>query len=458
MKDLHQLPKLSDSMSYLYVEHCIIEQNALAIEQIDKRGRTMIPAANLTMLMLGPGTSITHAAIKSLADNGCGVQWVGQDATYFYAHGQGETRQSKHLLHQARLVSDPTLRLAVCQRMYKKRFEDELDDVLTIQQLRGKEGARVRMAYEKASILYKVPWDGRNYDRQNWGNASPINRALSMANALLYGVCHSAIISGGYSPALGFIHTGKQRSFVFDIADLYKVDLTIPIAFQVTGESPHRIGARVRKACRAAFKQSALLKRILPDIAQLLDLPASTDSSSSSADADMARPEPLWTPPSEKPIAALQTQAECSTKNIGLLKEESEKPKKNVKSVSENSETDLADAIVPHIPKILPVKEQPKEKPILKAIPFANKKDRDPLALRRERAVKGLRGRWKVEKLEYPNTWRVITNSGLPGYIIYEKDDHISCDCPDYDKNELDACKHTFAVEIWRDQKTENKD
>lgn len=462
MQDLHQLPKLSDSMSYLYVEHCIIEQNALAVEQIDKRGRTMIPAANLTVLMLGPGTSITHAAIKSLADNGCGIIWVGQDATHFYAQGSGETRQSKHLLHQARLVSDPALRLAVCQRMYRKRFEGELDSAVTIQELRGKEGARVRMAYEKASILYKVPWDGRNYDRQNWGGSDPINRALSSANALLYGVCHAAIVSGGYSPALGFVHTGKQRSFVFDIADLYKVDLTIPIAFQVVGESPHRIGARVRKACRDAFKRDALLNRILPDIAELLDLPAEDLSTAFPADADMARPEPLWTPPSEvaiKSTTAPQMQVGCFAKNTEILREKErengKKQKKSMQSVKpvlnlvEVSVDKLEDAIVPHIPKVLPVKENPKEeKPVLKTIPFEKKKDKDPLELRRERAEKGLAGRWKVEKLEYPNTWRVFTNSGPPGYIVFEKNGHISCDCPDYDKNELDACKHTFAVEI----------
>ena len=448
MQDLHQLPKLSDSMSYLYVEHCIIEQNALAVEQIDKRGRTMIPAANLTVLMLGPGTSITHAAIKSLADNGCGIIWVGQDATHFYAQGSGETRQSKHLLHQARLVSDPALRLAVCQRMYRKRFEGELDSAVTIQQLRGKEGARVRMAYEKASILYKVPWDGRNYDRQDWGGSDPINRALSSANSLLYGVCHAAIVSGGYSPALGFVHTGKQRSFVFDIADLYKVDLTIPIAFQVVGESPNRIGARVREACRAAFKRDALLKRILPDIAELLDLPAELLSTASPADADMSRPEPLWTPPSEVSTTAPQVQVGCSAK---ILREKERKDSKNVGACPCGRPTKSEDAIVPHIPKVLPVKDELKEeKSSLTTIPFEKKTDKDPLELRRERAKKGLAGRWKVEKLEYPNTWRVITNSGPPGYIVFEKDKHLSCSCPDYDKNELDACKHTFAIEIWR--------
>ncbi len=421
MKDLHQLPKLSDSLSYLYVEHCIIEQNALAVEQIDKRGRTMIPAANLTVLLLGPGTSITHAAIKSLGENGCGVLWVGEDATHFYAHGSGETRRAYHLLHQAKLVSIPELREAVCQRMYRKRFEDALEENLTIQQLRGKEGARIRMAYEKASILYNVPWQGRNYDRQQWGKSDHINRALSAAHALLYGVCHAAIISGGYSPALGFIHTGKQRSFVFDIADLYKVEMTIPVAFQVASEGTYRLDQRVRKACRAVFKKEKLLQRILPDIEELLNLPDQVIEAAAEADVDMARPEPLWDPPVE--IAE-------------------PKPK---------------DASVPHLPAPATIKETisappADDPPPIPPVPFTPKEEKSPLELRRERAEKGMAGKWTVEKLEYPKTWRVITQSGPPGYIVFEKDGDLSCDCPDYDRNELDACKHTIALEIWRER------
>jgi CRISPR-associated protein Cas1 len=441
MQDLHQLPKLSDSVSYLYVEHCLIEQSALAVEKIDKRGRTMIPAANLTVLMLGPGTSITHAAIKALADNGCGIIWVGQDATHFYAHGSGETRQAHHLLHQARLVSDPALRLAVCQRMYRMRFVDKPEENLSIQQLRGKEGARVRMAYEKASILYKVPWSGRNYDRQDWGGSDPINRALSSANALLYGLCHSAIVSGGYSPALGFIHTGKQRSFVFDVADLYKTDLTIPIAFQVVSESPFDLDTRVRSACRAAFRQSGLLKRILPDIARLLALPPEEAFSASPADTDMARPEPLWTPPDEK---CLQDRNELPLDTSKQKVETCVMPRNTIYP----QETE--DAKVPHIPAKIPLDEpQDGKEPALKTVPFPKKKKKDPLTLRRERAQKGLQSNWIVRKIKYTNTWRVFTESGPPGYIVADEDGTLVCNCPDYEKQKLQACKHTFAVQLW---------
>ncbi len=296
MQDLHQLPKLSDSLSYLYVEHVIIEQKAKAIELFDKEGRTLVPAAALSVLLIGPGTRITHAAVKTLADNGCSIVWVGEDSTKFYAAGVGETRRAYHLLHQARLASDPKQRLEVCKRMYHYRFQDTFDDTLTIQQLRGMEGARVRTAYAQASMRYGVTWNGRRYKFSNWGDSDPINRALSAANALLNGLCHAAIISGGYSPALGFIHTGLQLSFVYDIADLYKVELTIPTAFRVTGESTEKLEPRVRAACRQAFKEAKLLQRILPDIAHLLDIPSATLNAAKDADNGAGRAEPLWDP------------------------------------------------------------------------------------------------------------------------------------------------------------------
>ena len=294
MRDLHELPKLRDSLSYLYVEHGRIEQKYKAVELLDEEGRTMIPAAALTVLMLGPGTSITHAAVRALADNGCLIVWCGEDGTRCYAQGGGETRKAYHLLRQAELASDPEQRLQVVLRMYALRFGDQLDESLTLPQIRGLEGVRVREAYADASRQYGVEWKGRRYDRKSWGRGDPINRSLSAANALLNGLCHAAIVSGGYSPALGFIHTGKQLSFVYDIADLYKVGVTIPVAFQVVGESSEQVEPRVREACRDAFREHRLLSRILPDIDWLLNLSDEVLAAGGEADSDGARPEPLW--------------------------------------------------------------------------------------------------------------------------------------------------------------------
>ncbi len=296
MRDLHELPKLRDSLSYLYVEHAILDQKNSAVQVVDKDGRTMVPIAALCVLMLGPGTSITHAAIKALADNGCTVVWTGEDVTRCYACGTGETRKAYHLLRQAELASDPHKRMSVVLRMYEKRFGKRLEPGLSIEQIRGMEGARVRQVYAAASFTHRVAWHGRCYDRADWGKGDPINRALSAANALLNGLCHAAIVSGGYSPALGFIHTGKQLSFVYDIADLYKADVTIPIAFEAVGQSSSEVERRVRAACRQKFKESKLLDRVLPDIDQLLDIHTSDIPEVGDTDADPALPEPLWSP------------------------------------------------------------------------------------------------------------------------------------------------------------------
>ncbi|MEW5956215.1 MAG: type I-E CRISPR-associated endonuclease Cas1e [Chloroflexota bacterium] len=300
MRNLQELPKLRDGLSYLYLEHGRLEQDSKSVAFIDKnKGVTPLPAAALAVLMLGPGTSVTHAAVKALADNGCLLLWTGEDGMRLYAQGSGETRKAYHLLRQAELAGDPDKRLGVVRRMYEIRFVEPLDPGLSLPQIRGMEGVRVREAYARASREFGVEWHGRRYDRQNWGNADPINQALSAANALLNGLCHAAIVSGGYSPALGFIHTGKQLSFVYDIADLYKAEITIPVAFWAVSLGTTDLYKRVRLGCREAFKTQRLLDRILPDIDRLLDIAGMPAGSGVDPDVDPAAPEPWWDPPEE---------------------------------------------------------------------------------------------------------------------------------------------------------------
>jgi CRISPR-associated protein Cas1 len=299
MRNLQELPKLRDSLSYLYLEHGRLEQDRLSVSFVDKNGVTPVPAADLSVLLLGPGTSVTHAAVKALADNGCLLLWTGEDGMRLYAQGSGETRKAYHFLRQAELASNPDKRMAVVRRMYEIRFTETLDPNLSLEQIRGMEGARVRTAYAWASHKFGVPWHGRNYDRHNWSNSDPINRALSVANGLLNGLCHAAIVSGGYSPALGFIHTGKQLSFVYDIADLYKVEITVPAAFWAVSLGVQNLDKHVRQGCREAFKTQRLLNRILPDIDRLLgadDLPA---DNSPDPDTDPAAPGMWWGPEGE---------------------------------------------------------------------------------------------------------------------------------------------------------------
>ncbi len=297
MKDLHILPKIRDSWSYLYVEHCKVDQDAKAIAIHDVRGRIPVPCASLALLMLGPGTSVTHAAMRALAENGCSVLWVGEQGVRTYAQGLGETRSARNLLHQARLCMDRDLHLRVVRRMYEMRFPEPLDPGLTLRQIRGKEGIRVRESYARASRETGVEWRGRSYKRERWEGADPVNRALSAANSCLYGVCHAAVVSAGYSPALGFIHTGKMLSFVYDIADLYKADVTVPAAFRAVAEEGGQLESRVRKMCRDEFARQRLMARVVEDIAYALSVDEESESLPlGDFDSDEALPGGLWDP------------------------------------------------------------------------------------------------------------------------------------------------------------------
>lgn len=306
-KDLHELPRVKDSLSYLYVDHAKIKQDGHAIAIYNKEGKTPVPCASLNMIMLGPGTSITHTAVKNLVENDCMILWSGENGVRMYAQGLGRTRSAKNVIKQALLSTIPAFRLLVAKKMYVKRFKEEIELGISIKQLRGKEGARVKQVYKEYSKRTDVPWNGRNYNRQSWSSSDPINRAISVANSCLYGICHAAIVAMGYSPALGFIHTGKQLSFVYDVADLYKTEITIPLAFDLIQENSKKISRRVRLACRDVFHELRLLNRIVEDIKDVLDIDlmlnekqkkylSITDMALQDYNTDFALPGYLWDP------------------------------------------------------------------------------------------------------------------------------------------------------------------
>ena len=235
--------------------------------------------------MLGPGISVSHAAVHRLADNNCLVAWVGEKGIRMYAHGMGGTFSSRRLLVQARRATHDEERLAVVYRMYGKRFPESEKGSdpekaggqtpfhgKSIEQVRGMEVIRVRRAYGEAAKKFNMTWEGRNYNQDDWFASSDVNRALSAGNACLYGVCHAAIVSAGYSAALGFIHTGKMLSFVYDVADFYKTETTIPLAFEQAAQGPRDLERRVRTACQRVFFEARIMERTLPDIAEVLDV------------------------------------------------------------------------------------------------------------------------------------------------------------------------------------------
>ena len=271
---LQALPQVGDRLTFLYLEHCQLSREDSAILVRDERGSVRIPAAAISVLLLGPGTTVTHRAIELIGDSGVGIVWVGEQGVRYYASGRPLTHRAHLLMQQAALVSNQRSHLSVVRKMYQLRFPDEDVTGLTTQQLRGREGSRVRKVYRTASKKWGVSWSGREYDPENFSAGSAINQALSAGHACLYGLAHAVIMALGCSPGLGFIHVGHERSFVYDIADLYKAEITIPIAFEVTAQNPADLPATVRRRVRDEMVSKRLLERMVRDIRFLLsDVP-----------------------------------------------------------------------------------------------------------------------------------------------------------------------------------------
>ena len=267
-----ELFRSSDRLSFVYVEHAMISRADSAVTFVKEEGVVHCPAASLSALLLGPGTRITHQAMALLGECGTTVVWVGEQGVRYYASGKSVARSSRLLIAQAKLVSNTRSRLAVARMMYQWRFPGEDTSELTMQQLRGREGARVRSVYRQWSERTGVPWERREYDPNNFGDGSPINQALSAAHAALYGIVHAAIVSLGCAPGLGFVHTGNSWSFVYDVADLYKAEITIPAAFEVVAGYTEGmdIGSVTRRAVRDRIRSEKVMERVVRDIQRLL--------------------------------------------------------------------------------------------------------------------------------------------------------------------------------------------
>lgn len=272
--ELRELPKISDRVSFIYIEHSKINRVDSAITVSDNRGVIRIPAAMVGVLLLGPGTDISHRAIELIGDTGTAIVWVGERGVRHYAHGRALAHSTKFLEKQAKLVSNTRSRLDVARKMYQMRFPFEDVSTLTMQQLRGREGARVRNLYFKLAKEYGVNWTKREYNKDDFEAGTVINQALSSGNVALYGLVYSVIVALGISPGLGFIHTGHDLSFVYDVADLYKAEISIPIAFQIASiySKEDDIGKITRLKIRDAFVDGKLMSKIVKDLQYLLDI------------------------------------------------------------------------------------------------------------------------------------------------------------------------------------------
>ena len=272
-----------------FLERGFIDVQDGAFVLVDGAGiRTHIPVGGVVCLMLEPGTRVSHAAVALAARAGTLLVWVGEAGVRLYAAGQPGGARSDRLLYQAQLALDEKARIRVVRKMYSLRFGEEAPQRRSVDQLRGIEGARVRALYQLLANKFGVSWKGRRYDPKDWEKGDLPNRCLSAATACLYGITEAAILAAGYAPAIGFLHTGKPLSFVYDMADIFKFETVVPVAFKIAAQNPPMVERAVRLACRDSFRRTRILKRIIPSIEQVL------------AAGDLQLPKPA---PEAQPIA-----------------------------------------------------------------------------------------------------------------------------------------------------------
>ena len=265
-----ELARVEDRLSFVYLERCRISRDASAVTATDEHGTVHIPAATVGALLLGPGTNVTHQAMVLLAESGATVVWVGERGVRYYAHGRSLARSSRMLQAQAEQVTKRDSRLAVARKMYEMRFPGEDVSELSMRQLRGREGVRVRRAYRENANRTGVTWSSRTYRPDDFRDSDEINQAISAATTCLYGIAHVVIVAMGCSPGLGFIHTGNERSFVYDIADLYKTEIAIPVAFNAAAKDLADVASHVRREMRDRMHEVKLLSRCARDVRWLM--------------------------------------------------------------------------------------------------------------------------------------------------------------------------------------------
>lgn len=258
------------SMVFVYYGRIDVKDGAFVVVDEVHGERKHIPVGSVACIMLEPGTRVSHQAVKLAALTGTLLIWVGEAGVRVYSAGQPGGARSDKLLYQAQLALDDALRLKVVRKMFEIRFGEAAPERRSVNQLRGIEGARVRAMYQLMAKQYNVTWKGRSYDPKDWDAGDVINRCLSTATSCLYGVTEAAILAAGYAPAVGFIHSGKPLSFVYDIADLFKFETVVPLAFKIAAKRLNNPDREVRIACRDMFRESKLLKKIIPSIETVL--------------------------------------------------------------------------------------------------------------------------------------------------------------------------------------------
>lgn len=273
----HQL-RLEDRVSFAYLEHANIVQDRTGVVALgsDESGFSkrviQIPVGSMAVLALGPGTTISQAAMVSCTRSGATVLFTGGGGVPCYSHATPLTSSARWAIAQARLVSNERHQREAALALYKLQFGMEAIPGGTIRQMRGIEGQLMKRRYRELAQKHRI-----NGFRRETGSDDDVNVGLNIGNSMLYGCAAAACAALGVSPALGIIHRGDARSLLFDLADLYKPGVVLPIAFASAGAED--VPAAVRRALRKEISSQRMLEGMLGALMGVLSphLPERTD-------------------------------------------------------------------------------------------------------------------------------------------------------------------------------------
>jgi CRISPR-associated protein Cas1 len=258
----------------LTVEDGTLRFVAAKSEALDA-GDYAIPFQSVSMLLLGPGTSLTHDVLRLAARHGLLICAVGEGGVKFYtAPPMGQGRSDVARAHAA-CWADPKRRLDTARRLYAWRFGRVLPH-RDIDVLRGIEGARMKESYRIVAHRFGIEWAGRRYDRNAPDSADLPNQAINHASTFVEAAADIAVAAVGALPPLGFIHEDSSNAFTLDIADLWRVDVTLPLAFgaakEFAGSRGGNFERELRKRAARAFRREKLIPKMIDRIRELFDV------------------------------------------------------------------------------------------------------------------------------------------------------------------------------------------
>lgn len=254
-------------------------------------GDYQLPHQSVSIILIGPGSSVTHDALRILAAHGCALAAVGTGGIRFYTAPPLLPDTSALARRQVMLWSDPKSRVVVARSMYTLRFGEEVK-ARTLDMLRGMEGARLKRLYELTAQRFGVPWNGRRYDRNNPNAADVPNQAINHAASAVEAAAAIAVAATATIPQLGFVHEDSGQSFVLDVADLVRHDVTLTIAFgaakHVMKHSDENLERIVRTKSAEVLTNSHVISRLIEHIKSLLGPPDHAASSAGASDVETA--------------------------------------------------------------------------------------------------------------------------------------------------------------------------